>query len=477
MPNLPVDERLELPPEEMRALGYRFVDLVVEHFAGLPDQPTSSKSSRADLEARLRESLPETPRSPDDVLSVLKKDVLANMMHVDHPRYFAFIPGPSNYIGVLGDLIASGLNVFAGTWLEASGPAQIELVVVDWLRQVCRFPETAGGLFLSGGSAANLTGLALARQRRLGGCNQKAVVYGSHQAHSSVERALRVLGFRSDQFSKLETDGAFRLSLPALRSALAADREAGRRPFCVVANAGTTNTGAVDPLPELARICREEDLWLHLDGAYGAAAMLTERGRALLEGMELADSLALDAHKWLFQPYEAGCLLVRDARWLKETFQINPEYLKEVESVDDEVNFCDYGIQLTRSFRALKLWLSFQLLGAENFRKAIERGFRMAELAEELLGASGFEIVTPAQLAIVSFRLASGEGDLDQLNRLNRKIVQETIREGFAMVSSTVLRGTTAIRLCTINPRTTEVDLRETIQRIASVGKRLSGLG
>ena len=452
----------------MRALGYRVVDLLVEHFETLATLPVGSKGTRPELEARLREPLPEEPSDPGEVLRHLRDDVFSHMLHVDHPRFFAFVPGPGNFAGAMADALISGINPFVGTWLGGSGPAQVELVTIEWLRQISGLPDTAGGLFLSGGSVANLTALAVARRRKLRDRLEGAVVYCSDQTHSAVERGLRVLGFLPDQIRKLPADDAFRLPLDLLENAIESDRAAGRRPFCVVANAGTTNTGAVDPLTELRRLCDREELWLHVDGAYGAAAMLCEKGRAALAGLSEADSLALDPHKWLFQPFEIGCVLVRNASWLRETFAVRPEYLKDATPAEDEVNFADRGIQLSRSFRALKLWMSFKVFGLAAFRKAVDWGIDLAELAETHLREDPcWRLAGPAQLGIVAFRYAPPGMPEDEADALNSRLVERMFADGFAMLTSTVLRGRTFLRLCTINPRTTEADIVETIRRLS----------
>jgi glutamate/tyrosine decarboxylase-like PLP-dependent enzyme len=458
----------------MRALGYRVVDILVEHFQELPGKPVTRKADRPTLEAQLREALPEHGANALEVLDQLQRDVFSNIMHTDHPRFFAFVPSPSNFVSVMADALAAGFNVFAGTWLEASGPAQIELVTIDWLRQACGLPDSAGGLFVSGGSMANMTGLAVARHVKLGGRTEGAVVYFSDQTHSSVERGLRVLGFQDHQMRKIGSDDRFCLDISALERKVEADHAAGRVPFCVVANAGTTNTGAIDPLPALADYCRREELWLHVDGAYGAAAVFCERGQALLDGLGHVDSLSLDPHKWLFQPYEIGCVLVREERWLKEAFHILPEYLEDIEGKEGEVNFCDRGIQLTRGFRALKLWMSLQVFGRSAFQEAVNRGFEMAEVAEATVRElPDWEVVTPAQMGIVTFRCIPEDLSPEKLNWLNRELVEEMIADGLAMISSTVLRGQTVLRMCTINPRTAEADVRETIKRLDDISERL----
>src|SRR5689334_19999846 len=274
---MPNNQKLQLTRDEMRDLGYRIVDQLVEHFATLTDKPVMHVTPRAELEPRLREPLPEQPAEIPALLDQLQREVWSNIGNVQHPRFFAFIPSPSNFVSVMADALAAGFNPFAGNWLEGSGTTQLELVTIDWLRQMCGLPDTAGGLFVSGGSMANLTALAAARGARLENRSEIAVVYFSDQTHSSLEKALRILGFAREQVRKLPSDDQFRLRLPEFYRAVAEDRAAGRLPFCVIANAGTTNTGAIDPLNEIADFCAKENLWLHVDGAYGAAACLTER--------------------------------------------------------------------------------------------------------------------------------------------------------------------------------------------------------
>ena len=243
----------------------------------------------------------------------------------------------------------------------------------------------------------------------------------------------------------------------------------------VIANAGTTNTGAIDPLPELKTFCRGEGLWLHADGAYGAAAIFCERGRALLQGINEVDSLSLDPHKWLFQPYEIGCLLVREAHRLKEAFHVLPEYLKDAEGAAEEINFCDYGIQLTRSFRALKLWMSLQVFGRVGFEAAVRRGFELADLTEKIVGGmAGWEVVTPAQMGVVTFRCVPEDIPPEAVDTLNRTLVNAVVRDDFSMIVSTELHDRPVLRMCTINPRTTEKDIRSTLERLDQMRQHLT---
>ena len=466
---------LELSPEEMRELGYRVIDLLVERQIELRNRPVIRSADRADMEALFREPPPEEGSDPGRVLERVQQDVFGHIASLTHPRFFAFVPSPGNFVSAMAETLVAGVNPFLGSWLVSAGPSEVELVTIDWLRQVCGLPEGTAGLFVSGGSVATLTALAVARHVALKDHVAHAVVYYSDQTHSAVERALTVLGFDQQQIRVIPSDERFRLDLARLRGAIEQDREGGRRPFCVVANAGTTNTGAVDALPELSDLCRDEGLWLHVDGAYGAPAVLTETGKTLLQGMERADSLALDPHKWLFQPFEMGCVLVRDGQKLPETFAVHPEYLRDVDWRDEDVNFRDYGIQLTRSFRALKLWMSLKIFGLSAFRDAVGRGIDLAERAEAMVRASQrWEVVTPAQLGIVTFRSVVPGLPTEEIDRINERIIEGMTADGLAFLTSTVLRGRVVLRLCTINPRTTVEDLEDTIGLLEELAGRAS---
>ncbi|HSU17027.1 pyridoxal phosphate-dependent decarboxylase family protein [Longimicrobium sp.] len=475
MPSDPIPT-LQLSPEEMRALGYRVVDMIVDEVAHLHERPVAGGAPRAEMEARLREPAPAAGVGWEAALERARRDVLGPMSPPAHPRFFAYVPSPGNFVGAMADALASGFNPFAGAWATAAGAAECELVTVDWLREACGLPQGAGGAFVSGGSMANLTALAVARHRRFGtGGFAGAVIYASDQTHSSIARGARVLGFEPGQLRLLPSTADFRLDVRALAVAIGADARAGRTPFAVVANAGTTNTGAVDPLPEIARICREAGVWMHVDGAYGAAAALTGAGRALLAGLGEADSISMDPHKWLFQPFECGAVLVRDARALRDTFREVPEYLRDSDVSAEEVNFRDWGVQLTRGFRAFKLWLSIQTFGMDAFRAAIDWGIRQAEIAEEELRSSDdWEILTPARLGIVTFRWRGVEMEPAAGDDLQRRATAAMTRSGWAMLSTTELRGRAALRLCTINPRTTEDDVRETVRRLGRIARELA---
>ena len=463
---------LQLSPDAMRAFGHRVVDIIVDHIESLRDRTVSVQVPRTQLDARIG-AFSDAPASPDDVLSIVERDVMGAITAVDHPRFYAFVPGPGSFVGAMADALSSGFNVFAGHWLAASGPGAVELQTIELLRQACGFPPGAGGLFVSGGSMANLSGLATARAVKLGGPDPKAVLYLSDQAHSSVAKGLRVLGFASSQVRSVPVDEKLRMDTRALHKAVVEDGQSGKRPFCVVASAGTTNTGAVDPLEDIAALCQANDMWLHVDGAYGAAAALTERGRSVMRGLHLADSIALDPHKWLFQPFEIGCVLVRDMGYLRQAFAVHPEdnasYLADVgRMAEREVVFYEHGVQLTRSFRALKLWMSLRVFGLSAFRHAIDRGIALAEEVEHKLRAdTRWEVVTPAQLAVVTFAPPLQGRSVAECNALVERAVERLTADGYAMVTSTQVRGRSVLRFCLIHPDAQMEEVRETADRLA----------
>lgn len=458
-------QALEFSGDEMREIGYRVIDMLVDYHESRADRPVAEKLDHEALDAIPREPLPREGMPWREALAQFERQVVDSSNRVDHPRFFAYIPLANNFISVMADALAAGYNIFNAVWLQGPGAAQIERLTVDWLRQLFGLPPAAGGTFVSGGSVANLSALAVAREIKLQGETGAATAYCSDQIHFAVSRGLRLLGFAPDQLRKLPSDDDYRLPLERLRAAVAEDRAAGKQPFCVVASAGTTNTGAVDPLDELADFCAAEDLWLHVDGAYGAPAVLTERGKDALKGLERVDSLALDAHKWLFQPIECGLVLVRDRRWLSQTFGETPEYLKDMQSEGEELNFMYQGIQLTRQFRALKLWLSFKVFGLNAISEAIAAGFENAELAERLLRETGcWAIVTPAQMAILTFRYQPANGDDGLADRVTQELVGRLLEDGYAFASGTQLNGRPVMRMCCNNPRATPSDLEKTVQ-------------
>ncbi len=463
---------LAMPPERMRELARLAVELVVERIEKLPEDRPWRGGTRSELEPLMREPPPEEGRAPEAVIERAAREILPVAGRVDHPRFFAFVPSSPTWPGVLADFMAAGHNVFQGTWLGASGPSQLEVVVIDWIRQWIGYPDGAGGLFTSGGSAASLDAFVAAREAA--GAPDGATVYMSDQSHTALSRAARIVGIRPSNVRHVAMDERFRLDMDELARAVAGDRSDGLRPIAVCANAGATNTGAVDPLHAIADFCEAEGLWMHVDAAYGGFAVLSEKGRTLLDGMERADSIAIDAHKWLFQPFETGCLLVKDVRRLEEAFSVQPEYLQDTEWGRDHPNFGDRGLQLSRSFRALKVWMSIQTFGMAAFRRAVSGGIELAERAEAYVRASQvLEIANPASLGVVCFRVRPRGASLDEerLEALNASVQARVIDSGIAMMSSTRLRGRYSLRLCILNHTTTWEDVRRTLEAIERFGR------
>ncbi|HEY8981266.1 MAG TPA: pyridoxal-dependent decarboxylase [Streptomyces sp.] len=447
---------LRLPEDVMRALGHRCVDLLVDHLVGLADEPVSA------VELPSLDGVLPTGAAPDPgaVLEETCRLLRSGNAHPDHPRFLAFVPSPGNFVGVLASVLATGFAVPGGWRLTAPLAADVELTTLRWLVELLGLPEGTGGLFVPGGSMGNLTALTVARDQRGTGA-----AYFSDQTHFSVGRALHVLGVGADMVRRLPSDRAQRLDVETLASAVRRDRRAGRRPFVVIANAGTPSTGAVDPLPELAEFCRAEGLWLHVDGAFGAAAALTEEGRRELVGFGLADSWTVDPHKWLFQPAESGCVLLRRPEELRASFGVRlPGYLGGGgEGAGVQGDFMQYGIQQTREFRALRLWLSLKVFGADAFRAAVAHGMRTArELGRFIEAEPGVELVTPPSLAVLTFRCPGADAD---------RVCGELRAEGDALVMPTTVAGERVFRLCTINPGSDVGELKDVVRRL----RELSG--
>jgi len=467
----------DLSKEEMQSYGYKIVDLIVNHFDTLSDKKPVTKASRKDMDALFLQEAPEHPTSANEVLDFVMKNVIPNSNIVSHPKAYSFVPGPSNYISTLADTLATGFNIFSGGWITSAAAAELEIVTMNWLLKMFHFPvKKGGGIFTSGGSMANLTALVTARRIKCSDDFSKAIIYMSDQAHSSNIKAIRILGFKKNQVRILPTDIDFKISINKLKNAIAKDRLEGLQPFCFIASAGTTNTGSVDPLCNIADICEEENMWFHIDGAYGGAAILSEKGKKALKGIERADSLTVDPHKWFFQPYEIGCLLIKKSEWLSATFSEKPVYLRDIEGNESEINFYDYGIQLTRRFRALKFYMSIKTYGLNTFKEAVSYSIDLAERTEKMLRKSKkWQIVSSATLAVINFRYNPIGYNLSEkeLDSLNQEISKRVMDSREALLVTTILNGQVVLRMCLINPKTTLKDIKETISLCNKFGKEI----
>ena len=445
---------LDLTPEQMRELGYAAVDAVVDHLSTLRDGPTFSPPP-PDLAERIVEPVPEDGSDPVELLGWLQSEVLSAGVRNHHPGMFAFIPVAPTFPGVVADMLAAGMNVFAGSFQSGPGASVVELEVLGWFRELLGLAPAADGVIASGGSTANLVGLAAGRDRRPGGGAER-VAYTTSEAHSSVGRALKLLGM--ERVREVAIDERFRMRPDALAEAMAADAAAGLTPWCVVAAAGTTNTGAVDDLPALRRAADEHGAWLHVDAAYGGFLALTERGRAAMPGLDLADTLVLDAHKSLYCPLLAGIVFARDGADLERTFTVRPAYLKDMDHYGG-VNFADRGIELSRPFRALKVWLTVKTFGMREIRAALDRSLDLGLLAAKLIDESPrLDLVTGPSLGIVNFRSTAGVAV--------ERMMAEVISAG-AYISATTVNGERTARICALGHRSDEAALRSVIEAAA----------
>ena len=463
-----MDHPLAMDVEAMRRAGYAAVDALAARLADPEAAPVLRRATPAEMRERLGGAPPEQGAGLDAVLARVIEDVLPYQAGTNHPGYFAFIPYFTTWPAALAELIAAAINVSPWAWMESPAATQIELEVIDWFRGWLGMPESTAGLLVSGGSAANLTALLVAREAA-GGPSEDSVVYVSDQGHSSLARTARAMGLRPHQIRVLPTDDRWRLQPETVIAAVGADRRAGRVPIALCASAGSTSTGAVDPLPGLADLCAAEGLWLHVDAAYGGFAALTPEGRALLTGIERADSVTVDPHKWLFQPLECGGVLVRDGERLARTFAIHPDYLDSTEThTTGEANLGEWGLQLSRGTHALKVWMSVQAFGLAAFRAAIDRNMELAAYAEELVhGHDTLTLMAPASLGIVCFRREWPGCDEAETERRGIALADALERSGDAFVSTTRLAGRHAIRLCILNPTSGAAHVRRVIEHFA----------
>ena len=460
---------LELDAATMRQLAAQVSELVVQHLASLRQQPAQHSLGRAAAERLLGGPPPDEGESMEAILGSFREKVVPHHAREPHPRFIGYVPSCPTFPGVLGDFLGAGFNFFSGVWAVSSATNQIELTVLDWFRTWLGMPEGTSGLLTSGGSSATLTAVVAAREQRDPALLPRLALYTSDQAHSSVARAAWIAGIARANVRAVPVDSAYRMDAHALAQAIEKDRAAGLVPFMVVASAGTTNTGAVDPLPALADFCAEEKLWLHVDAAYAGFAALTDEGRRALRGIDRADSVTLDPHKWLFVPFECGCLLVREPRALEQAFSVHPDYLADVRPREREVNFADYGEQLTRGPKALKIWLSVRYFGVNAIAKTIARGMAIARYAEGRLRATpGFEILSPAQFGVLCFRSKPLPGESPEAcNARNEALNARVNGTGQFLLSSTVLRGRYALRICTHGYRTGAQDVDALVAELA----------
>lgn len=449
------DLTLELSPEEMRRLVEQVLDYIVSHLESLPRQPAIDIDGGAELAHSLVEPMPEQGQPYEQILDLLFRQVIPKSFNTAGPGYLAYIPGGGIFHAAVADFMTAAVNRYMGIWFAAPGLAQIEANVLRWFCDLVGYPSSAKGLLTTGGSLANFSAVVTARRERLPENFLAGTIYVSDQTHHSVQKAALLAGFPPDNVRSIPSDEHFRIRVDLLEQRILEDREFERLPFMIVGNAGTTNTGAVDNLPALAEIAQRGRMWLHVDAAYGGCFLLTDHGKAMMKGIELADSVTLDPHKGLFLPYGTGSLLVKDGPALKRAHGVSAVYLPSVEDDGDLVDFSQMSPELSREIRGLRVWLPFKMHGVAPFRRNLEEKLALTQWAtEELRKISDIEIVAEPQLSVVAFRLVRPGMTTDTLNQLNRQMLQQINACNRVHLSGTTLNGNFVIRICVLSFRT-----------------------
>jgi glutamate/tyrosine decarboxylase-like PLP-dependent enzyme len=475
-------------PDTIRRLGYRIVDIIADELADTSRRPVNPPPrAPAAMEDLFGGTLPAAPTDPGELLDIVRDQVLPSTANYNHPKLICYVSSSTTPVAGMLESLVSTLRLFPYTWAMTPACTHIETTVVRWLGQMVGFSDNAAGYMTTGGSWANLMGLAAARTRQsewkvteegLAG-HPAQTVYVSEEGHSCLDQCMRLMGLGARQLRRIPVDEHFRIRLDALEAAINADKASGKQPMCVIGVAGATNTGAVDPLDALADLAERHGLWFHIDGAYGAFAHLAPEAQPLLSGLERADSVVCDPHKWLNIPYEAGCILVK--RWddLANTFSLIPPYLEAGHEVEEH-NHWHHGFELTRGDRALKVWFALRQYGVDAYRHMVSEHIRMARyLAELVRQADDFELVLEPALSVCCFRYVPS--DLDQsdpnvegyLNTLNRELELALIDNGGASVSGTTINDKRVLRACIVNHRVTTKGVEETLELLRELGAEL----
>jgi aromatic-L-amino-acid decarboxylase len=475
-----------LDPEDwdaLRALGHRMVDDMLTFLQTVRERPVWQPIPE-NVKGRLKQPVPLEPQGAATAYRDFVENVLPHPMGNIHPRFWGWVIGTGTPFGMLAEMLAAGMNPNLGGGEHV--PNYVEAEVLDWCKEMLGYPAEASGLLVSGGSMANLVGLAVARNtmagfdlRRQGlRAARTMTLYGSREMHSSIQKAVELMGLGSEALREIPVNAEFQMDLEALQAAIGKDRAAGHLPFCVIGNAGTVNTGAIDDLSALADLCQREKLWFHVDGAFGALAALSPALRPLLAGMERADSLAFDLHKWMYMPYEVGCTLVRREQDHRRTFALSPEYLAHAERglAGGSLWFSEYGVELSRGFRALKVWLSIKEHGVRKYGRLIQQNVEQARYLAGLIDAAPeLERLAPVPLNIVCFRFKAEHLDEPALNQLNQELLIRLYESGIAAPSYTTLNGSYVLRAAITNHRSRREDFDLLVRTVIRLGRELAG--
>jgi aromatic-L-amino-acid/L-tryptophan decarboxylase len=468
---------LDPSANEIRDWGNSVIQLMTDYLGDLRDRRVYRHMSSREIRDRLDAALPTKGIQFDELLKVFRETVIPFSRQNAHPRMFGYVQSPGIPIAAFADLLASTLNANLTVWRSAPAPAEIERLTIDWIRQILGFNAEAGGIFVSGGSMANLAAIAAARQAK-DKSSARLRMYASSETHFSMAKAAALLGIGRENVCHIAVDERFRMRLDDLVAKITADVGAGYAPFCVVANAGTVNTGAVDPLAEIRDVANRFQLWMHVDGSYGAFAVLAKSVHGLFAGLERADSIALDPHKWLYLPVDVGCVIYRMPEIAQATFAHEAEYTRIMgEEADEAFAFWDYGPELSRRFRALKIWMLLKGVGLHSLGEAIESNLACARYLESMVGASDdFEMVAPVELSIFCFRhvpMQLRNESPQAIDAFNERLLVALQRDGSSYLSNTTLGGRFALRGCVLNYRTSLRDMEILLDDLRRVARPL----